>query len=134
MYSIMICTCTVQVKKSHLYHNVPSRRSETEVVITLSYYAVCVRVYCAVPYRTYIFTVPRTVLLYYTKAGGAYFLINAHRKLFIYQRTTVQYSISVRNEHETVPVRHLYCTALNGKGNFFCLLLYVQTLSSFTFF
>ena len=77
-----------------------------------------VHVYRAVPYCT--------ILLYYTIAGHACFLINTvtHRKLFIHQRTavwygTVWYGNTVRNGHDTVPARHLHCIALNENGNFF---------------
>ena len=75
--------CTVQVKKlSYRFRTVPSRRSETEAVITLSYYAVCVHAYHAIPYR--IHTVPHlrmciyrtaynTVVIYYS---GAHMLSN----------------------------------------------------------
>ena len=86
-------TCTIQVKKkSYRFHIVPSHRSETETVTTLSYYAVSLH---TMPYCTvlHLFTIPHTLLLYYTVAGHACFLINTHRKLFIHQCTTVRYGI-----------------------------------------
>ena len=101
MYSV-----NVQYRsKSYHFRTVPSRKSETEAVITLSYYAVCMHTvpYCTIPYCT----VPCTILLYYTIAGRVCFLINAHQKLCICQRGAVRYGIhSIRNGTRVLSTLH----------------------------
>ena len=76
MYCTSTCTCTVghlqyKSKKSYRFCTVPSRRNETEAVITLVH--VLRRVCACVPYRTYMYVFYRTVVLYY---NGAHVLSN----------------------------------------------------------
>ena len=129
LYTHMYMHIQYKSIKSYHFRTVPSRRSETKAVITLSYYAVCV---CTVPYRTYLlYHVPYCCTILYS---GACVLSNKCTPEIVYssvQCTAVRYGNMVRNGHKTIPVHRLHCTALNKNCNFFWSATVASTCSRY---